>query len=57
MAQPVAAQVATGASQAQPTPVEAPPQRALPGSIDEKAKRLADFFNGEVITDFSDDMA
>jgi hypothetical protein len=57
MAQPVAAQVATGASQAPPTPVEAPPQRALPGSIDEKAKRLADFFNGEVITDFSDDMA
>ncbi len=40
-----------------PTPVEAPPQRALPGSIDEKAKRLADFFNGEVISDFSDDMA
>jgi len=37
--------------------MEAPPQRALPGSIDEKAKRLADFFNGEVISDFSDDVA
>jgi hypothetical protein len=37
--------------------MEAPPQRALPGSIDEKAMRLADFFNGEVISDFSDDMA
>ena len=36
--------------------MEAAPQRPLPGSIDEKAKRLADFFNGEVITDFSDDM-
>ena len=48
---------APGASQAPPTPMEAPPQRALPGSIDEKAKRLADFFNGEVISDFSDDMA
>jgi DNA polymerase-3 subunit gamma/tau len=54
---PAAAPVASSASQAPPTPVEAPPQRALPGSIDEKAKRLADFFNGEVISDFSDDMA
>ena len=52
-----ACQRAGGASQAPPTPGEAPPQRALPGSIDEKAKRLADFFNGEVISDFSDDMA
>ena len=56
-APPAAAPVASSASQAPPTPVEAPPQRALPGSIDEKAKRLADFFNGEVISDFSDDMA
>jgi DNA polymerase-3 subunit gamma/tau len=54
---PAAAPGASSASQAPPTPVEAPPQRALPGSIDEKAKRLADFFNGEVISDFSDDMA
>ena len=56
-APPAEAPVASSASQAPPTPVEAPPQRALPGSIDEKAKRLADFFNGEVISDFSDDMA
>ncbi len=48
---------ASASAQAAPSPIEAPPQRALPGSIDEKAKRLADFFNGEVITDFSDDMA
>jgi DNA polymerase-3 subunit gamma/tau len=54
---PATAPGASGASQAPPTPGEAPPQRALPGSIDEKAKRLADFFNGEVISDFSDDMA
>jgi len=54
---PTAAPGVSGASQALPTPGEAPPQRALPGSIDEKAKRLADFFNGEVISDFSDDMA
>jgi DNA polymerase-3 subunit gamma/tau len=56
-APPAEAPGASGASQAPPTLVEAPPQRALPGSIDEKAKRLADFFNGEVISDFSDDMA
>jgi hypothetical protein len=37
--------------------VEAPPQRALPGSLDDKAKQLADFFNGQVIPDFTDDMA
>jgi hypothetical protein len=48
---------APAVSQAPPTTLEAPSPRALPGSIDEKAKRLADFFNGEVITDFSDDMA
>ena len=56
-APPAEASVPSGVSQALPTPVEAPPQRAQPGSIDEKAKRLADFFNGEVITDFNDDMA
>ena len=53
----LAAPGASGINQTPPTPMEAPPQRALPGSIDEKAKRLADFFNGEVISDFSDDMA
>jgi DNA polymerase-3 subunit gamma/tau len=56
----VAAGAPSPAAQANPPgpgALEAPPQRALPGSIDEKAKRLADFFNGEVITDFSDDMA
>jgi DNA polymerase-3 subunit gamma/tau len=55
---PMSAGIATAAPpSAAPTPVELPAQRALPGSIDEKAKRLADFFNGEVISDFSDDMA
>ena len=55
---PTPAGIATAAPPATaPTPATAPPQRALPGSIDEKAKRLADFFNGEVISDFSDDMA
>jgi DNA polymerase-3 subunit gamma/tau len=55
---PTPAGIATAAPPAAaPTPVELPAQRALPGSIDEKAKRLADFFNGEVISDFSDDMA
>jgi len=53
----LAAPGASGINQTPPTPMEAPPQRALPGSIDEKAKRLADFFNGEVISDFSDDVA
>ena len=43
-------------SPTRPTPVGAQPKRALPDSIDGKAKRLADFFNGEGITDFSDDM-
>ena len=55
---PTPAGIATAAPPATaPTPATAPPQRALPGSIDEKAKRLADFFNGEVISDFNDDMA
>jgi hypothetical protein len=35
--------------------VEVPAQRALPGSIDEKAKRLADFFKGEVVEGYSDE--
>ncbi len=52
---PAPGAIATGTAPA--PPVETPPQRALPGSLDEKAKRLADFFNGEVITDFTDDMA
>ena len=56
--EPTPAGIATAAPPATaPTPATAPPQRALPGSIDEKAKRLADFFNGEVISDFNDDMA
>ena len=54
--EPAPAPTPAGIATAAP-PATAPPQRALPGSIDEKAKRLADFFNGEVISDFNDDMA
>ena len=53
---PTPAGIATAAPPATaPTPATAPPQRALPGSIDEKAKRLADFFNGEVVEGYSDE--
>ncbi len=35
-------------------PEEPAPAAAMPSALDEKVKRLADFFNGEVIADFGD---
>jgi DNA polymerase-3 subunit gamma/tau len=53
------ATVAHGPERAAPSPdTEASNERrAQPSALDEKARRLADFFNGEVISDWDDDVA
>jgi hypothetical protein len=42
---------------AAPPPVPAPVVAVTPTPLEEKAKRLAEFFNGEVIADLTDDVA
>jgi DNA polymerase-3 subunit gamma/tau len=53
------ATLAHGTEEAATTPdaVAANDRRAQPSALDEKARRLADFFNGEVISDWDDDAA
>jgi DNA polymerase-3 subunit gamma/tau len=48
---------ATPAAAAPTTGAHGPEQAAAPSALDEKARRLADFFNGEVISDWDDDVA
>jgi DNA polymerase-3 subunit gamma/tau len=45
------------ATAAAPAAAATDDRRAAPSALDEKARRLADFFNGEVISDLDDDAA
>ena len=49
--------LATAGATTTPEPEAANDRRAQPSALDEKARRLADFFNGEVISDMDDDVA